>query len=79
MLEENFRFLNFLRINSFNGGFVSSENKQIIVVPQILVAGGTKVVTHCQNPETVAYKITTSRVVSHGMGHCFGLIHTFNI
>lgn len=79
MLEENFRFLNFLRINSFNGGFVSSENKQIIVVPQILVAGGTKVVTHCQNPETIVYEITISGVVIHEIGHYFGLIHTFDI
>ena len=56
-----------------SGGFVPSENEQILLV------GGIKVVTHCQNPETIVYEITISGVVIHEMGHYFGLIHTFDI
>ena len=56
-----------------SGGFVPSENEQILLV------GGIKVVTHCQNPKTIVYEITIFGVVIHEMGHYFGLIHTFYI
>lgn len=56
-----------------SGGFVPSENEQILLV------GGIKVVTHCQNPETIVYEITIFGVVIHEIGHYFGLIHTFDI
>jgi Pregnancy-associated plasma protein-A len=58
--------------SQISGGFVPASNKQIIMI------GGTKSVTHCQpSTTTIAYEIATGRVVSHEMGHCFGLLHTF--
>ena len=56
-----------------SGGFVPSENEQILLVD------GIKVVIHRQNPETIVYEITISGVVIHEIGHYFGLIHTFDI
>lgn len=59
--------------SQINGGFVPSENKQILLV------GGIRSVNHCQLPQNnVQYEIATSKVVCHEMGHCFGLIHTFD-
>jgi Pregnancy-associated plasma protein-A len=57
--------------SQIKGGFVPYTNKQILMI------GGNKGVLHCQNPGNVNYEIATSRVVCHEMGHCFGLIHTF--
>ena len=56
-----------------SGGFVPSENEQILLV------GVIKVVIHRQNPETIVYEITISGAVIHEIGHYFGLIHTFDI
>lgn len=56
-----------------SGGFVPNTNKQMLLI------GGTRTITHCQAPATVQYEIATSKIVCHEMGHCFGLIHTFDL
>jgi Pregnancy-associated plasma protein-A len=58
--------------SQIQGGFVPNSNKQILMI------GGTRSVSHCQAPSTVQYIIASSKVVSHEMGHCFGLLHTFD-
>ncbi len=58
--------------SQISGGFVPFTNKQVLMI------GGTRTVSHCQNPGNVSYEIATSKVVCHEMGHCFGLIHTFD-
>ena len=58
--------------SQISGGFVPNSNKQMLLI------GGTRTVSHCQSPpSSVQYIIATTKVVSHEMGHCFGLIHTF--
>lgn len=52
------------------GGFVPSNNKKVMFV------GGTQIVNDCTGGST-SYEIATSKVVSHEMGHCLGLPHTF--
>ncbi|MDH3709048.1 MAG: zinc-dependent metalloprotease [Cyclobacteriaceae bacterium] len=52
------------------GGFVPSNNKKVMFV------GGTRTVNHCSGGST-SYEIAASQVVSHEMGHCLGLPHTF--
>ncbi len=52
------------------GGFVPSNNKKVMFV------GGTRTVNHCPGGST-SYEIAASQVVSHEMGHCLGLPHTF--
>jgi len=56
--------------SQIQGGFVPSNNKKVMAI------GGTKTVTHCSGG-TTNYEIAQHRVVSHEMGHCFGLVHTW--
>ena len=42
----------------------------------VLIIGGARNVVHCQGG-TVNYELATSKVVCHEMGHCLGLIHTW--
>ncbi len=53
------------------GGFVPSNNKKAMVI------GGTRTVNHCSG-DFISYKVAATKVVSHEMGHCLGLPHTFN-
>lgn len=53
------------------GGFVPGNNKKVMFV------GGVRTVNHCTGG-TTSYEIATSQVVSHEMGHCLGLPHTFD-
>ncbi|HYC84908.1 MAG TPA: M43 family zinc metalloprotease [Chryseosolibacter sp.] len=56
--------------SQIQGGFVPDNNKKVMVL------GGTRAVTHCSGG-TTNYEIAQHRIVSHEMGHCFGLVHTF--
>lgn len=40
-----------------------------------MVVAGTISVSHCSGGST-SYEIPMGQVVSHEMGHCFGLVHT---
>ena len=61
-----------LNIPIKGGGFVPSNNKKVMLL------GGTRNVDHCTGGSTL-FEIATSKVVSHEMGHCFGLPHTFDV
>ncbi len=56
--------------SQIRGGFVPDDNQKAMVL------GGTRYVEHCSGGST-NYEIATSKVVSHEMGHCFGLLHTW--
>ena len=53
-----------------SGGFVPGNNKKVMLL------GGTRTVEHCSG-ETKTYQVAATQVVSHEMGHCLGLPHTF--
>jgi hypothetical protein len=54
-----------------SGGFVPGNNKKVMLI------GGTRTVEHCSG-ESTSYQVATTKVVSHEMGHCLGLPHTFD-
>ena len=54
-----------------SGGFVPSNNRKVMVI------GGTRKVNHCTGGSTT-YEVAGTTVVSHEMGHCLGLPHTFD-
>ena len=56
--------------SQIQGGFVPGNNKKVMAI------GGTRSVSHCSGGSTT-YQIALQRIVSHEMGHCFGLVHTF--
>ena len=53
-----------------SGGYVPGNNKKVMLL------GGTRTVEHCSG-ETKTYQVAATQVVSHEMGHCLGLPHTF--
>lgn len=57
--------------SDMKAGFVPAGNKKMLII------GGIRPVTHCQPNTTINYEMSTGRVIAHEMGHCFGLIHTF--
>jgi hypothetical protein len=58
--------------SQISGGFVPSNNKKVMVI------GGTRTIQHCSGSEAL-YEVVTTKVVSHEMGHCLGLPHTFDV
>lgn len=58
--------------SQIRGGFVPSNNRKVMVI------GGTRTVEHCSG-NTALYEVVTTKVVSHEMGHCLGLPHTFDV
>jgi hypothetical protein len=57
--------------SQMTAGFVPSENKKMLII------GGIRAITHCDPNSTINYELASGKVVAHEMGHCFGLIHTF--
>jgi hypothetical protein len=54
------------------GGYVPSNDQKVMLI------GGTRMVEHCSG-ENLNYQVAATNVVSHEMGHCLGLPHTFEV
>ena len=56
--------------SNFKAGFVPSNRKNVLII------GGTRTISNCSGGST-NYELPIGKVVCHEMGHCLGLVHTF--